>query len=112
MLIENLDQLAGVLEAMDIGQRLDLPRMSYRTLWPRPEMPLKDDYLTDQQRAERWCEHFGCSVREQFDPPGLRFAKESMQAPEFTGFRPGPPPVDERSREDMMTFYRERNRAE
>jgi hypothetical protein len=106
VIIENLETLAGVLEGMDVGQRLDAPRIGFRSLWPRPEMPLKDDYLSDAERAQRWCEHFGCEVRALLDQPGLRFEKVRVQAPEFRGFRPGPPPVDEVSRESMMEFFR------
>ena len=106
MIVDNLDALAGVLEGMDVGHRFDLPRAGFRTLWPRPDMPLKDDYLSDRERAERWCDHFGCTVWERHDPPGLSFEKVRLQEPQFVGFRPGPPPVDEVSRETMMEFFR------
>jgi hypothetical protein len=97
------------LEAMDVGQRLDLPpHVTLTSLWPRPAYPLKDDYLTEMQRAERWLKHFGCVVVEVLDPPGLRIAKEGMPIPEFSGFRPGPPRLDERSREDVLSYLRDR----
>lgn len=104
MMIESLEQLAGVLEAMDVGHRLDLP-MSFSTLWPNPRYPLKDDWLEPKQRAEQWCEHFGCTIREMLDPPKLVIEKSRLTEPEFRGFMPAPPTIDERTREDLRHFY-------
>jgi hypothetical protein len=105
MMIENLEQLAGVLEAMDVGHRLDLP-LRLSTLWPNPRYPLADDYLEPPQRAQNWCEHFGCTVREQLDPPKVVIEKVRMPEPEYRGFRPGPPTIDEATRDDLRSYFR------
>jgi hypothetical protein len=104
--IENLEQLAGTLEAMDIGQRLDV-RGRFETLWPNPPWPLADDHLQPQERAEQWCKHFGCIIREMIDPPCLQIEKAQMQEPVFRGFRPAEPTIDERTRADLRSYFAE-----
>jgi hypothetical protein len=73
-MIETLDDLEATIARMKSGQRLDLEH-AFGSLWPRPEFPRADDYLSDRERAERWCRARDCSIRENHDPPKLVIAK-------------------------------------
>jgi hypothetical protein len=72
-MIDNLEQLAGILERMKPGERLDILG-GYRRLWPRPPFYESDDYLSCEQRARNWCANFKCTVMEPLEPHNvLRF---------------------------------------
>lgn len=80
MFVDNLERLAVVLDGMKPGFRVNLERVGFRSLWPRPEYPAADDYLTDEERAAQWCRQFGCTIRESYDPRGLLVEKPSPVA--------------------------------
>jgi hypothetical protein len=97
MWVESLDELADVLSDIKVGQRLDLERVNFRSLWPRPPLPYRDDYLSEEERAEQWCRAFGCTIRENFDPPKLVIDCISAERSPLPATK-----VDERSRDDML----------
>lgn len=72
MRIDTLEQLAAILDNMKPGDRVSLAG-SFHTLWPSPDLPRDDDYLSDRERAERWCRGFACVIREDLarNPPCL-----------------------------------------
>lgn len=71
MMVMDLAELARVLQQMQPGERVNLERTGYRTLWPRAPIHAQDDYLEDAERAKRWCAGHGCSIHESFDPSSL-----------------------------------------
>lgn len=75
MIPRDLTELARTLDSMRAGHRLYLERCTWRTLWPRPSIFQTDDYLSDRERAERWCAVFDCTIHENFDPPRLVIEK-------------------------------------
>ena len=80
----SLPHLAAKIDEMDPGDRL-IVLAGYTALWPRPPAHEADDYLSDKERAKRWCDRRGCNIWERMDPPGLYIEKRRHPSPNHEG---------------------------
>lgn len=64
-------RLSTIARQLLPGQRFMFDQPDGRTfaaIWPNPQWPTPDDYLTPADRAARWAERLGVRVWEQLDP--------------------------------------------
>ena len=64
MIFDGLSKLSRVLEGMKDGERV-----SWSSVWPRPEYPAPDDHLSDKERGMRWLADRRCTAWQVLDYP-------------------------------------------